>query len=124
MVDENDVGGSRGRGIAHFVRLAAAHKEARIRPLAPANHGRHWLRTCGAGELLKLAQILRIDRRAESQPYEYRALTAPGALEHSYLHERKHYSAADSAATSPSSAAVKLTLRAGTTVEMACLYTI
>ena len=36
----------------------------------------------------------------------------------------KHYSAADSAATSLSSAAVRLTLRAGTTVEMACLYTI
>ena len=97
VIDENDVGFGRGRRGAHFVRLAAAHEEARIRTLAPAGHRRNRLRTRGARELLELAQILRIHRRAESQAYEHRALTTPRALEHSYLRERKHYSAADSA---------------------------
>src|ERR1700733_6440953 len=124
VIDENHVGGRCDRGIAHLVRLAAAHEEAWIGTFAPADHRRDRLRPGGTGQLFELAQILWIDRCAESQPYEHRALTAPGALEHSHPPYGMHYSAADSAATSLSSAAVTLTLRAGTTVEMACLYTI
>ena len=95
-----------------------------VRPLTPANHRRNRLRTCRARELLKLAQIFRIDCGTEPQPHKHRAFTAPRALEHSHAPRSDHYSTAGSAATSPSSPALRLTLRAGTTVEMACLYTI
>ncbi len=84
MIDENDVGAMGGRGRAHLVGLAAAHEEPRIGALAPPDHRRHRQRTGGTCQLLKLAQIFRINCGAEPQPYEHRALTAPGALEHSY----------------------------------------
>ena len=154
VIDEDDVRLVDFRHRAQLIRLAAADKEPRIGSLAAARDRRNRPGAGRFGELLELLQILRIDLRPQSQAHEHGTLTGAWALEHSGLPGRRDFhglrpipcpasrraataaghrvrrpgayighSAGVSGAAPPSSVA-KRTLRAGTTVEIACLYTI
>ncbi len=120
VVDEDDVGGVFCGHGTQLIGLAAAHEVARIGPLAAAGHRGDGLRSGGLRELPELLQILGLHRRAEAQANEHRALTGAWALEHLGSDAGSFHSAGVSGATVPSSAA-RRTLRAGTTVEIACL---
>ena len=61
VVDENDVGGVVFGNGANFVRLAAAHEEARVGTLTATRYGRDRLRPRRDRELRELLQILGID---------------------------------------------------------------
>ena len=74
---------------------------------------------------LEFLEILGIDRCSQPEAHEHRALTRSWALE--ALHERaarlriEAHSAGVVSGTAPPSSDASRTLRAGTTVEMACL---
>jgi hypothetical protein len=97
---------------ADFFCLAAAHEEARIRTLPRAGDGGHGDGSRGSGQLREFTEILRIQWSAQPQAHEYRALTSAWTLEHQL--------AVLSSAPSSSTPGTR-TLRAGTTVEIACL---
>src|SRR5690606_30147347 len=69
----------------------------------------------GLRQLREFVDVFRVKRCAQSQAHEHRAFAGAGAFE--------HQPAAPSAPASSSTPGMR-TLRAGTTVEMACLYTI
>ena len=83
MIDQDDIGSLGLRRQRDFVRLAAAHEEARVGPLATAGDGGDGLRARGSGELREFLQVFGIDGCAQPQAHEHGALTAAWALEHS-----------------------------------------
>jgi hypothetical protein len=83
VVDEDDIRLLGGCDVTHFICLAAAHEEARVRPFAATGNRGHGLGTSGAGELRELLQIFRIDLCAKAEAHENGTLTAAWAFEHS-----------------------------------------
>ncbi len=140
MVDENDVCRVALGGRAHLIGLAATHEVTRIGTLAPSGYGCNGMRARGLRELRELLQIFGLDLGAEPKANEHRfcngrrptfqrgrsdpvRITARCAPIRRSLEHGLYSAAGVSGATVPSSAASR-TLRAGTTVEIACLYTI
>src|SRR6478609_10133702 len=111
MVDEDDVGALCLRFQADLVRLAAAHEVARIGSLPASGDRGH--RHCASGDrqLGELVEVFCVDRGTEAHANEHR----PFATARTFKHQAAVLSA------SSSSAPGTRTLRAGTTVEIACL---
>lgn len=113
VVNEDHLGCVRECARADFLGLAAADEIARIRPFAPPRDCRHGLRARGERELREFPDVFGVGGCAEAEAHEHCTFTGAWAFE--------HYSACGSAAAAASSAEGTRTLRAGTTVEMACL---
>jgi len=71
----------RGDG-ADFIRLAAAHEEARIGTVAPSADIRHGNGAGRARELLELLDIFGVRGCADPEAYKYSPFTCAGSLEH------------------------------------------
>jgi len=71
----------RGDG-ADLVRLAAAHEEARVRPIAPPTDVRHRNGAGRARELLEFLDVFRVRGRANSKAHQHGPFTCAGSLEH------------------------------------------
>ena len=99
--------------------LAAADKEPRLGTVASPGNGADRFDTGRFGQLREFVEVFLLDRRAQSDAHQYGPFAAAGSFEHPPLPQ--HHQSAATSADPASSAAGTRTLRAGTTVEMACL---
>jgi hypothetical protein len=124
MVDEHHVAAGVGDDLADLLGLAAADEEPGFGAVATPRHGGDRLHAGGLRELRELVEVFLLDRAAQAHANQNRSLAAAGSLEHPPLprgRRLRHQSAAASVAPAASSAEGTRTLRAGTTVEIACL---
>ena len=124
VIDDHEVGAELGDALADFLDLAGAEEEARLGHLARDRHDLEHLRARGARQRGEFFDAVRLRRVAEPDADEDRAFSATGPFEQFALTPRDGraaQAAGTSSAGTSSSPIGRRTLRAGTTVEMACL---
>ena len=82
MIDEDEVRVVFDRQLPDFLCLATADKEPGIRTITSAGNGCNGNGASGSGKLLELADVLRVERRAQSKADQHRTFTAPGTFKH------------------------------------------
>src|SRR5258708_5485868 len=124
---------------ADFLGFAGSHEVFGVRPGARGKHQTDAQRARRCGQRREFSRVVGIHRVADTHAYQDSALTTLRAFKqlqkttrslvtvtksHRPRRPDQRHSTIAGSVTSPSSPVGNRTLRAGTTVEMACLYTI
>ena len=122
LIDQHDLGAELLGAGADLLRLARADEVLRIGARAGGEHDPDRNGAGRSGQRLEFSRIVRIHRMPDAHTDQQRPLTTPRAFKQwsERLADDTHSTMAGSV-TSPSSPVGSRTLRAGTTVEMACL---
>ncbi len=118
LIDEDQLGTRGSYFCRDLIDLAAADEELRIRAVAPRIHFDHDGGAGRFGQRAKFLDLIVETRPLQTDVQQQRAFTAAGAIEQPSL--RVPGNGTQSSVSSSSMAGTR-TLRAGTTVEMACL---
>ena len=125
VIEDHDFGVVVDDPLANFVQLAAADEEASIGRAPSAGDRRHGQSTGGNCEVGELFEVVAAVTVLECDMNQYGTFAAIRSFEQTCCSGITSWCQCSSPSGPPSSSGLgNLTLRAGTTVEIACLYTI